>query len=369
MRKRLIICRRRLISAGISDHSAGVLTGAAMRHVICCLFLSAVLSWPVGVSAAWHELSADKMGTQVRLEFWLEDQAAAQILKSAALREFDRLESLLSPYIETSELAQVNLKAAAEPVRVSEEFYALLDVAQQVAELTNGAFDVSYASVGYLYDFRERRRPDAVDIAAGLDAVDYRQIILDEDALTVTFGKPGMRIDLGGIAKGFAVEQVTRLLQDGGVEHALVSAGGDMRLLGDRRGESWLIGIRDPDNSEGLFTRLALEDEAVSTSGDYERFFIEDGQRFHHILNPVSGEPVAGVRSVTIVGPDGTLTDSFSTSVFVLGAEAGMEFIAEMDGFEALIILADGTWYYSGGLQPESANADITPSAQKPANP
>jgi thiamine biosynthesis lipoprotein len=304
--------------------------------------------------AGWHEQSTDKMGTRVRVEFWLEDEGDADVLMSAAMAEFDRIEAVMSTYIDSSEVSRINAQAINRPQSVSEELYALLDVALQLSEISNGAFDITFDSVGYLYDYRAGSYPDALEIAAKIDAVDYQKVQLDEARMTVRFLSPDMRINLGGIAKGFAVEQVTKILKDGGVEHALVSAGGDMHLLGDRHGERWVIGVRDPDDKEGLFTRLSLADEAVSTSGDYERFFMEDGVRYHHILDPVSGKPAQGVRSVTIVGADATLTDGLSTAVFVLGPEAGMQLVAEMDGYEALIILADGTWYYSGGLSSAS---------------
>ena len=147
-----------------------------------------------------------------------------------------------------------------------------------------------------------------------------------------------MRINLGGIAKGYACEAVTALLKNSGVTNALVSAGGDTRLLGDRGNGPWIVGVRDPDDESGVVTRLAAKDEAVSTSGDYERFFIEEGVRYHHILNPGTGRSVGGIRSVTIVGPDATLTDGLSTSVFVLGPEAGLALIESLSEYEAIII-------------------------------
>jgi thiamine biosynthesis lipoprotein len=309
-------------------------------------------------AAEWYRVETTKMGTRVRIEFWLEAEAPLQAVKAALLQqssldEFDRLEALLSTYRPDSEISRVNQRAFEKPQQVSAETHALIDVAIQMSELTDGAFDISYESVGYLYDFNANLRPNAMELAAGIDAVDYRKIELNAEQLSVAFAQSGMRINLGGIAKGYACEQVIKLLKDKGIEHALVSAGGDMRVLGDYRGQPWVVGVKDPADQEKTFTRLALMDEAISTSGDYERFFIENGERYHHILNPADGKPARDVRSVSVVGPDATLTDALSTSLFVLGAEAGMELLESFPGYEALIIVDEKTWYYSGGLSSE----------------
>jgi thiamine biosynthesis lipoprotein len=215
---------------------------------------------------------------------------------------------------------------------------------------TGGAFDITYDSVGYLYDFRARERPTETTIADSLPAINYRHVRLDAGKSTIRFTRPGTRINLGGIAKGYSCEQVVALLRKAGITNALVNAGGDTRLLGDRRGKPWVVGIRDPDDESKWVTRLALDDEAISTSGDYERYFEEDGVRYHHILDPKSGKPVAGVRSVTVIGPDATLTDGLSTSVFVLGPERGLALIEAMPGYAAVIIDAGRKVRFSTAL-------------------
>jgi thiamine biosynthesis lipoprotein len=185
-----------------------------------------------------------------------------------------------------------------------------------------------------------------------LPAVDWRQVQVDRDRATIRFLSPGMRIDLGGIAKGYAVDRSIQTLRSLGIRHAMVNAGGDTRLLGDRRGKPWIVGIRDPRNEGRMVTRLPLEDEAISTSGDYERYFEEDGVRYHHILVPGTGKSANEVRSATIIGPDATQTDGLSTTVFVLGVERGMALVSGLPGVEAVIVDRDGRVYYSGGLAP-----------------
>jgi len=164
-----------------------------------------------------------------------------------------------------------------------------------------------------------------------------------------------VRINLGGIAKGYVVERGIDLLRNRGVEHAIVTAGGDSRLLGDRRGRPWMVGIRDPREDGQVAISVPLADEAISTSGDYERFFDEDGVRYHHIIRPSTGDPASGVHSASVFGPDAVITDALSTSVFVMGVAQGLTLIGNLPDYESIVIDADGKVYYSDGLvQPEA---------------
>ncbi|MEE4185394.1 MAG: FAD:protein FMN transferase [Gammaproteobacteria bacterium] len=321
----------------------------------CCGLVCAALV--AGTARAeWYTDQQEKMGTSVSIQVWLPDDGAAAVraaeLLHRGMAEFDRIEAQMSTYIESSEMSRINRLAASGPQSVTPELFALLIRAQEISELTEGAFDISYDSVGQLYDFRAGLRPDEAEIAAQLPAINYRNIVLDPEQQTVEFAVPGVRINLGGIAKGYAVEQVIELLAEAGVKHALANAGGDTRILGDRVGKPWIVGVRDPNDARAIFTRMALADEAISTSGDYERFFVEDGQRYHHIISPSSGVPATGVRSVSVVGPNATVTDALSTSVFVMGPERGLKLIAELTDYEALVI-TDEEYFYSAGLSPD----------------
>jgi len=292
------------------------------------------------------------MGTRMEVRLWHEDEAEAQALLDAAMAEFDRIEAAMSTYIESSEISQVNREGATRPVPVSAELFGLVARALELGEQTGGAFDITYDSVGRLYDFRDRRRPDQAEIDETVAAIDYRLVQLDHADNSVAFARDGMRINLGGIAKGYAVERVIAALRKAGVQSALATAGGDTRLLGDRWGKPWLVGIRNPDDDDGVVTRLALADEAISTSGDYERFFDEDGVRYHHILRPDTGDPARELRSVTVIGPDATLTDGLATSIFVLGTDAGLQLIEGLEAYEAVLIPRDGPLRFSSGLDP-----------------
>ena len=210
-------------------------------------------------------------------------------------------------------------------VAISPEMKVLLDRSREASERSNGAFDITFASVGRYYDYRAGKVP-ADEEREAIDAIDYHYVVLSDDGSRVHYEKPEVYMDLGGIAKGHAVDEVTMLLlqQQAGVTMASVSAGGDSRIIGDRQGEPWTVGVRDPRNKDGVAVLLPLIDTVVSTSGDYERFFEKDGVRYHHILDPEAGNSVRGSLSVTIIGPNATLTDALSTTVFVMGPEKGL---------------------------------------------
>lgn len=290
------------------------------------------------------------MGTKVSVQLWHQDKSRGEAAVQAVMEEFRRLDKKLSPYIEESELALVNRMAASEPVVISEEFYRLLETSHVYSELTKGAFDITFASIGHRYDYRKGVKPSDSTIDTALPLIDYRNIRLAAANRTVSFEKPGVRIDLGGIAKGYAVDRGIELLQQRGIGHALISAGGDSRLLGDHRGRPWHIGIQAPRDKERMAAMLPLVDNAISTSGDYERFFERDGVRYHHIISPKTGRSAGTLQSVTIIGPNATRTDALSTSVFVLGAEKGMALVNRLEDVDAVIIDGDGKMITSDGF-------------------
>lgn len=290
------------------------------------------------------------MGTRVSVELWADDEVRGRGLVDEVMREYRRIDDAMSTYKPDSEISLVNARAAESPVAISDELFGLVERSLELSQASGGAFDITYDSVGYLYDFRARQRPTDAQIEERLGAVDYRHVVLDRERRTIFFTTAGVRINLGGIAKGWVVERAAAMLRERGVEHALLNAGGDTRVLGDRRGEPWIVGIRHPRVADEVVTRLPLIDEAISTSGDYERYFEENGRRYHHILNPATGRPTEGILTVTVIGPDGTLTDGLDTAIFVLGAEKGLELIERYPGYETIIVDAAGKVSYSQGL-------------------
>ncbi len=293
------------------------------------------------------------MGTRITVELWADDKDKAEQAIDAVLDEMRHVDESMSTYKPTSEVSQVNAKAADGPMHISKELFDLLVTAKEYSEITDGAFDITYASVGYMYDFRRHIHPDEAQINKALPAVNFRHVLLDAKQQTVKFSQKGVRIDLGGIAKGYSVDRGIEVLKSRGFTRMYVSAGGDSRIVGDRFGKPWMVGIRDPRRGEGeVITRIPLVDAAISTSGDYERFFEEDGVRYHHIIDPHTGHSASKVRSATIIGPYATRTDGLSKTAFVLGPEKAMEIYNHIDDIDAIIVKLDGTVIYSKGIEP-----------------
>ena len=302
--------------------------------------------------AGWHHKNADVMGTRISVELFHPDPAVAQKGVDAVIAEMHRIDNNMSPWIETSELARLNRDAAKKPVVVSREFFNLIEQSLSFSRMTGGAFDITFASVGFLYDYRAGVRPDDQQRQQAAALINYHNLRLNDADNSIRYSKPGVRVDLGGIAKGHAVDRSIALLQSLGIERALVTAGGDSRTVGERWGRPWNIGVRHPDDADKLVAVIPLQDVAVSTSGDYQRYFDENGVRYHHIIDPASGDSARELRSVTIIGPDATTTDALSTSVFVLGLQKGMDLVNQLPGIDAILVDAHGRLHYSEELLP-----------------
>lgn len=321
-----------------------------MKGLQQALIITTLALLPALAHAEWHYREEAIMGTRVAVELWSEDTVLAERAMDAVMVEMRRTDELMSTYKPESELSQVNAHAFERPVAVDPEIILVVERGLEMSRLSGGAFDITYASVGYLYDYRTHQHPSERQIAAALPGVDYRQVQVDRERHTIRFLRKGVRIDLGGIAKGYAVDRSIERLQALGIRNAMVNAGGDTRLLGDRRGRPWMVGVRDPREEGEVAISIPLVDEAISTSGDYERYFDENGIRYHHIIEPSTGEPAKGVHSATVMGPDAVITDALSTSVFVLGVDRGLTLIGTLPDYESIVIDAEGRMYYSDGL-------------------
>jgi thiamine biosynthesis lipoprotein len=309
-----------------------------------------ILAFSSQAHGAWVGDARPLMGTEVSVRLWHDDAEEGRELVEAVFAEAERINQLMSTYIEGSRISEINRLAADGPVVAGSELFNLIRRSLDISVLTLGAFDITYESVGQHYDFRERRRPDDATVEAERRHIDFRLIELDQAAGTVFFQEQGVRINLGGIAKGYVVERGIDILRVNGVRHAIVTAGGDSRLLGDRRGQPWMVGIRDPRKEGEVAISVPLVDEAISTSGDYERYFEEGDKRYHHIIEPSTGTPASGVHSATVFGPDAVITDALSTSVFVMGVDRGLRLIGTLPDYESIVIDATGRIFYSDGL-------------------
>lgn len=273
------------------------------------------------------------MGTFV--EVISPDQKAAAIV----FKEITRVEDLLSKYKPESEVSRLN---KAGKLAVSPDTFYIIKKSQEFWQVSNGAFDITVAPLIDLWGFtnKEYSLPPDAKIKNALSLIGTDKIILNDSDFVIQFKLSGMKIDLGGIAKGYAVDCAVRKLRENGITSCLVNAGGQIYCLGDRFGKSWKIAIRDP-RKENFSGYLELENQAVATSGDYEQYFIKDGRRYSHIINPKTGYPVdSGVDSVTVIAPNGLTADALATAIFVLGKEKGELLAKNYPGVEVKIMEA-----------------------------
>ena len=303
-----------------------------------------------GAGGGWYRAEEAIMGTEVSVELQAAGRAEAEAAIAAVMAEMHRIDATMSPHRADSELSLVNAGAAAGPVVVSDGMFGLLSRAMAFSKLSGGAFDITFASAGNLYDYRAGVAPDPSALNDALPLIDWRHVQLDPAIRGVRFARKGVRIDLGGFAKGHAVDNAVAILRQRGIANAMVAAGGDSHVMGSRGDRPWTVAIRDPRKEGGVVAVLPLEDVSISTSGDYERFFERDGVRCHHLLDPRTGRSPAGVRSVTIIADDGLTTEAFSKTVFVLGVEQGLRFVEAHAGVDAVIVDAQGALHYSAGL-------------------
>ncbi|MCL5022401.1 MAG: FAD:protein FMN transferase [Nitrospirae bacterium] len=281
-----------------------------------------------------------------------EEKAAKAIDK--AFGEIGRLDLLLNFFSDKSELAMINRSAGAPPVRVSPETLEVIGKALCASEKTGGAFDATIGAESSLWDFFQKKKPDDETIRQRRGLVNYRWITLAKGESAAGLEKKGMLMDLGAIAKGYAADKAVEELKKNGVRAGLVAVAGDIRAFGLKPdGKPWKVGIRNPrqqGKDDEILATIALKDMAISTSGDYERYFLLDGKRYHHILDPKTGYPAEGCRSVTVMAPDAASTDSFSTAAFVLGPQKGIEVLERM-GFEGIIVDNSGKVRLTPGLK------------------
>jgi len=338
----------------------------SLRFATVVALLLSLTSLSLPVRAEWRNRAEAIMGTNIYVELWSDDAPKGDEAIEAVMAEMRRIDELMSHYKPQSQLSQINARAAQEPVQVDPELFDLIKLSTHYSIITEGAFDITYASVGHLYDYPHHVRPTEEQIKAALPGVNWRNMLLDAEHHTVRFEHPGMRIDLGGIGKGYAVDRGIAILQARGFKHALVTAGGDSRIIGDRMGRPWVVGIRNPDDKNKVVTRLPIVNSAMSTSGDYERYFDEGGVRYHHIIDPRTGHPASKVRSATILGPTATETDGMSKTAFVLGPEKALEIINRMPQYDAIFVTPEGKILYSNGLAPPPPPKEAQAPAQAP---
>jgi len=300
----------------------------------------------------YRNFTEPMMGTTLQAQ--LPESAGADSLARAVFDVFREVDARMSEWKPTSPLSAVNA-AAGEPegIPVPGDLRALVTRGKEIGDLTHGAFDITWAALWGVWDFKAESPhvPDPGLVAARAALVDYRRVEVDDAAGTVRLPRAGMKIGLGGIAKGYALDRAAAMLRGRGLRSFMLLAGGQVLVAGEKNGRPWRVGIRDPRSGpEDYFAQLTVQDVSVSTSGDYESFFIVDGVRYHHILDPSTGMPARGLRSATVVTPDGTLADALSTALMVLGPERGLALAESLPGVEAVLVDDQGQVRWTAGL-------------------
>lgn len=289
------------------------------------------------------------MGTVVEISVVHRSESQARAAIKEAIGELQRVDELMSPSKPGSLVSRVNREGSTTQVPVPPEVFHLIRDAVDISEASGGAFDVTVLPLVELWGFeRGGAIPPQDVLAEKLTSVGYRGIILEESSLSVGFSKPGMGLDLGAIAKGWAVDRAIEKLEARGIHNAIIDAGGDLRIIGARPGkEFWRIGVQHPREPGALLATFELRDTAIVTSGDYERFFLVNGVRYHHILDPATGEPARGCQSVTVLAATAAEADACATAAFVLGPARGLAFLRSRPGVRGLIVDDAGALHWT----------------------
>jgi thiamine biosynthesis lipoprotein len=284
------------------------------------------------------------MGTSVEIAVSQTQAAKAEEVMEAAFREVQRIDFLMSNYREDSEISRVNRDAGKKETKVSPEMLRMIERAIEFSSLSEGAFDITIGPVFRLWNFREGKFPEEKNLRENLKKVGYRQIKIDRSRSSIFLQEEGMEIDLGAIAKGYAADSASAVLKEKGIENFLVNAGGDLKVSGSKeKGVPWIVGIQHPRLPSKMVAKLSPRQAGVATSGDYKKFFIERGERYHHLLNPSTGTPARECQSVTVMAPSAMAADALATAVFVLGPKKGLALVERMNDVHAIIVDRGGS--------------------------
>jgi thiamine biosynthesis lipoprotein len=289
-----------------------------------------------------HKRAMRLMGNRFEISVVGDDAVAADAHIDSAVAEISRIEKLLTTFNDDSQTNQVNQNAGIQPVKVDREVFDLVARSLRISSLTQGAFDITYGSIDkslWNFDVNMKKLPDAETARKAVRLINYRNIEMDGVACTIYLREKGMRIGFGGIGKGYAAEMAKAVLKQRGVESGVVNASGDLTAWGlQPNGQKWTVGIANPDLSQDVFSYMAISDLAVATSGNYEKFAMIDGKKYSHTINPRTGLPVTGIKSVTIITTNAEIADAMATPVTIMGINTGLDLINQMKDIEAVII-------------------------------
>lgn len=297
--------------------------------------------------------SVNIMGGKFDITVVADNEEIGYINIEEAVSEIKRIEKLVSSWDEESETSEINKNAGIKPVKVSVELFRLIERANQISEMTNGAFDITFAGLDNIWKFdgSMKYRPTKDEIIQSVSKVGYRKIIMNGEDRTVFLQLKGMKIGLGGIAKGYAADMAKELLVGKQVRAGVINASGDLTTWGTKAtGEKWLIGIANPLSKNKIFSWLPVLESSVATSESYEKYITFDGRKYSHILDPRTGNPISGINSVSVFSKTAELSDALATAIFVLGVDSGMALINQLKGTEAIIVDDNNIMHKSSGI-------------------
>lgn len=302
-----------------------------------------------------HKKVLKLMGNRFEISVVADDEETALQHIDKAVEEIRRIEKLLTTFSDSSQTNRINQNAGIKPVKVDREVFDIINRSKRISDVTQGAFDITYGSVDkrlWNFDKDMTSLPDAATAAKMVRLINYRNIIMDESKCTVMLKEKGMRIGFGGIGKGYAAERAKKILKECGVKSGIVNAAGDLTAWGCQpNGKEWTIGIADPDAARQPFSYLNITDNAIATSGNYEKFVLIGGKKYSHTIDPKTGLPVHGIKSVTIISPNAEIADAMATPVMIMGIKVGLDMVNQVKGLACIIIDENDRIYTSKNIQ------------------
>lgn len=294
------------------------------------------------------------MGNQFEFTLIEQSENQAEEFFEIAINEIKRIEKLLTTFSETSITYKINENAGIRPIEVTDEVFQLIKRSQFISKITQGAFDLSYGSIDkrfWNFDVNMTSLPDVETAKKSVELINYENIILDENNKTVFLKNKGMRIGFGGIGKGYAAEMAKKKLKEINVKSGIVNASGDLTAWGfQENGEPWTIGVADPNQRKSIFSTFKITDKAVATSGNYEKFVVINNKKYSHTIDPKTGYPISGIKSVTILADNAEIADALATPVTVMGIEVGLDFINQLKTIGCIIIDDNDKTYFSKNI-------------------
>ena len=309
-----------------------------MKKIAFLLFL---VNYSVAFSQQIFKKEQSLLGSPFEITVVATDSVQAKLYTDLAILEVKRIENLVSDWIPTTQISQVNQNAGIKPIKVDQEVFDLVERAIKISKLTSGAFDISYASMDKIWKFdgSMKQMPTEEAIKKSVEKVGYQNIILNPTDKTIFLKNKGMKLGLGGIAQGYIADKIKEVLQEKGCTSGLVNVSGDINTWGKQpNGQPWTVGIINPMNKNKVFATFILDDSAVETSGSYEKFVVFNGKRYSHIIDPRTGYPASGIVSVSVFAKQTELADALATGIFVLGIEVGLDLVNQLNGIDCIIV-------------------------------